>query len=83
MPFYIDEAFSFTISSIRVVDMDNFVYESDYRAPITFSSTGPGMWGFDAALSSDISATQDVMTVTVEAISDLQEPTVIYAYHLA
>lgn len=80
VPFYIDEAFSFTISSIRVVDLDNFVYESDYRSPITFSSTGKSMWGFDAIASPDAAAAQDVLTVSVEAISDLQEPTVLYVY---
>jgi hypothetical protein len=81
VPFYIDTPFSFEVASIRIVDMDNYVYESYFRAPVTFGSTGAqAMWGLDAYLSGDISTIQDILTVSVKPISDLQEPTVIYVY---
>jgi hypothetical protein len=81
VPFYIDDSFSFHIQNIRVIDLNNYVYESNFKTEITFQSTGAAnMWGLDAYSSTDISAVQDIFTVSLEAVSDLQDPTAIYVY---
>jgi hypothetical protein len=83
-----DHPFHFNFSNVRVVDMNDYVYESNLNSPLVLgtSYTGGALWYNAPPSINDPLAPYvepDVLSISVNAVSDQNDPIVIYAYLLS